>query len=393
MIENIIKASTYFKKGILFTKIIEHFISPYFLGLFYFFTLKNNKRIKLQINVKKNKLSDEVLCRRIFKSFKKMKNDQKKNSFNKPSKQWQTHLKNDFKELDESFRFDDFKKFHKFLNNFGNHDKFLGIEMQIYLKKFNRNIFLRKYLVHRVFKKQYDLWNFHNSPKKPSSSLKTPRFGNQIGANIDNNFVNLGSFANEIFSSNLNELLKSNTKSHIAELGAGYGLLAFHLLKKKKNFCYIDFDIPEVLCLAAYYLIKSFPKKKSVLYGEKKFTKKNIFNSQLIFLPYYEIQKLTKNSIDLFINTCSLGEMDKATVKQYCKFINKSSNFFYHMNHDVYRSKFSKNKSGLLSNEYPVGKNFIRVSKYLDIFRFIGLDGNIHFEHDIFAYLYKKNNL
>jgi putative sugar O-methyltransferase len=390
VIKNINKTYIYFKKEILFTKIIKVF-SPYFLGLFYFFTLKNNKKIKLQINVKKNKLLDEALCRRIFKSFKKMKNDQKKNSFNKPSKQWQTHLKNDFKELDESFKFDDFQKFQKFLNNFGNHGKYLGIENQIYLKKFNKNIFLKKYLVHRVFKKQYDLWNFHNSLKKSSSNLKTPRFGNQIGANIDNNFVTLASFSNEVISSNLNELLKSDTKPCIAELGAGYGQLAFHLLKKKKNFCYIDFDIPEVLCLAAYYLIKSFPKKKSVLYGEKKFTKKNIFNSQLIFLPYYEIQKLTKNSIDLFINICSLGEMEKPSVKQYCKFINKSSNFFFHMNHDVYRNKFSKNKSGFLSNEYPIGKNFTLTSKYLDIFHFVYLDGNIHFEHDIFACLYKKN--
>ena len=63
------------------------------------------------------------------------------------------------------------------------------------------------------------------------------------------------------------------------------------------------------------------------------------------------------------------------------------------MNHDVYRNKFSTNKSGLLSNEYPIGNEFTLVSKYLDIFHFIHLDGNIHFKNDIFAYLYKKKFL
>ena len=361
------------------------------LGLFYFITFKSNRHIRLQTTVKKKKLYDEALCKRIFESFKKMKANQKKNSFNKPSKQWQIHLNRDFKELNESLKFNNFRKFQNFLNNFGNHDKYLGIETQTYLKRFSKNILLKKYLINRVFKKQYDLWNYHNSLKKSSSNLKTPKFGNQIGANINNNFVTLASFSNEIITSNLNEILKSNRRPFVAELGAGYGQFAFHLLKKKKNFCYIDFDIPEVLCLAAYYLMKAFPRKKAILYGEKKFSEKNISNSQLIFLPYYEIKKLKKNSMDLFINMCSLGEMEKETVKKYCKYISKSSNFFFHMNHDVYRNKFSTSKSGLLSNEYPIGNEFTLVSKYLDIFHFIHLDGNIHFKNDIFAYLYKKN--
>ena len=43
--------------------------------------------------------------------------------------------------------------------------------------------------------------------------------------------------------------------------------------------------------------------------------------------------------------------------ENYIDIINSSSNYFFHMNHSVYKNKFEKNKKGLLSDEYPVTKN------------------------------------
>ena len=40
------------------------------------------------------------------------------------------------------------------------------------------------------------------------------------------------------------------------------------LIKNFKESCFIDFDIPEVLVLAAYYLM-AFSDKKTLLFGEK----------------------------------------------------------------------------------------------------------------------------
>ena len=187
-----------------------------------------------------------------------MKVDQKKSFFTKPSKEWQNQLKISYRELNESFKENNLKKFQLFLNNFGVHDSYLGIENQVFLKEYSKNVFLKNYLKNTVFTNQMKLWNFHNSGKKSSKSLRTPKFGNQVGAKIDNNFVTLSSFSNEVISSNLQELLNFNNKKlRVVELGGGYGQFAYHLLKKKKNFLYIDFDIPEVLCLASYYLIKT----------------------------------------------------------------------------------------------------------------------------------------
>ena len=46
--------------------------------------------------------------------------------------------------------------------------------------------------------------------------------------------------------------------------------------KKKKKYTFIDFDIPETLTLATYYLSKSFPENKVFLYGNEKLSDINI---------------------------------------------------------------------------------------------------------------------
>ena len=88
---------------------------------------------------------------------------------------------------------------------------------------------------------------------------------------------------------------------------------------------------------------------------------------------------------------CSLSEMEKTSVHQYFKYINNASKYIFHMNHDINRNKFSKNKTSYLAHEYPISKKFILKSKYLDIFHFMNFNGNIDFDKDIFAYLYENS--
>ena len=51
----------------------------------------------------------------------------------------------------------------------------------------------------------------------------------------------------------------------------------------------------------------------------------------LIFMPSYEIQNIGSNTIDLFINMCSLGEMDRDAAKNYVQHITKSSKWPIHV--------------------------------------------------------------
>ena len=370
-------------------KIIIFLFDAHLKGFLMFF--KPNKiKIKLQIPKSHEKINDEKICKRVFESFKKMKNNEKKNSPFSVSSQWRKHIDNDFYPMKQALEKNNFEQFQNFLNNFGNWNKYLGIEEHKFVQNCSKNFLLRNYLSNYVFKKQLNLWEYFNSYRKNRKFLNTPRHGNQIGAFIDNKyFTTLASFSNEIIANNLLEIIKSQKKAVVTEIGAGYGQLAYFLSKNRK-ICFIDVDIPETLSLAAYYLMKCFPQKKIYLYGEKDFNLKNILKYDFIFLPHYKMNSLKNKKIDLVINKNSFGEMYPKTVKAYIKIINECTRYFFHMNHSVFKNKFLKNKKGLLSNEYPLSKKFKMLCKYPDFLHLIWIDGKVRLENDIFCHLYEK---
>jgi len=380
-----------YKERKLIKKIITK-IKPYFCGVLLVILNRSKKNIKLHIpKINKANTSDSHLASRIFESYKKMKLEQKNTlDLFKPSAMWQLHIDRDYKILKESIETNDLNKFMFFLSNFGNWKDYLGIENNTLIKEYSKNFFLRKYLLNVVFGKQFELWKYFNNYKKDTSTLNTPIHGNQVGAYIDNNFVVIGSFSNEIIASTLNNLICKLKRPVVSDLGGGYGKLAFYTLKEHKNFCFIDFDLPETLCLAAYYLMKTWPEKKALLYGEEEYSQEKNNSYDLIFLPPFEITKLTNNSVDLFINKNSLGEMNPDAVKNYLKYICNSTNYFFHMNHDIKRNIFQDGVKGLLGNEYPIDEK-----KFDLIFRqpIVGHStylGELDLENDIFMYLYKK---
>ena len=59
---------------------------------------------------------------------------------------WQNHIDKDFSFLKESYEKDDLEKFLFFLQNFGNWDRYLGIESQTLIKKYSNNFLLKRFL-------------------------------------------------------------------------------------------------------------------------------------------------------------------------------------------------------------------------------------------------------
>jgi putative sugar O-methyltransferase len=375
----------------LFKTIIKE-LYPYFLGFYIFFFKRKNKNIKIYTSklIKPNK-NDLELGDRIFKSFKLMKENQKNsNDIFKPSSLWQSHIDNDFDVMSNSLKTNDVEKFCFFLVNFGNWEKYLGIEDQNKVRKYNSNIILRSFLENHIFEKQLKIWKFFLNDDNHISELNLPKFGNQIGAEIDGNFLVEGSFFSHFYANLLNIFIKNINRPIIADLGAGYGKLAYYILKNKKEFCFIDFDLPETLCLASFYLIKTWPGKKSFLYGESNFSNEITSKYDLIFLPNFEIEKIQKNTIDLFINKNSLGEMKPETSKKFIKNICNISKIFFHMNHETFRNKFENGSSSLINDEYPITSDFELIFRRPDFGHIINQNSYLDFDSDIFVYLYKQ---
>lgn len=364
-------------------------IYPYLYGIFYCFSFN---KINIKLVVPKENIIDKKdleLANRILKSYKAMKNKQHHiNKIYKPSKYWQRHLDLDFEYLQKSFESNNLEKFLFFLQNFGNWNRYLGIENQILIKKFSKNFFLKKFLINQIFYSNFKLWKYFNSRSSNLSDIHLPNYGNHNGALINNSFVVIGSFFNDIYSNIIKKYFTNGERNTFLDLGAGYGKLAYYILKNEKNICFIDIDIPEVLILASYYLIKCFPEKKFFLYGENNIDNKITENYDLIFLPNWEISKIKDNKIKIAINKNSLGEMEPATAKHYINHIYRLSEYFFSMNHEFFRNEMDGNYS-LINKEYNLENKFEEIIRYPDLGHLFERN-KINFESDIFFYIYRK---
>lgn len=333
------------------------------------------------------------LVQRIFQSFKKMKEDQLKvadASLYQPSSLWHLHLEEGYSCLTSALLSKDPKPFHFFLTNFGTWKIYHGIEYSTFIRKNMISFLHRLYLKSDVFSRQLKIWKWFYNSKKPIACLSYPRYGNQAGAHIDGVFVGVNSFFMEIYGSLLSNIISDAKHPVVAELGAGYGKLAYFTLRNRQEFTLIDFDLPEILCLAAYYLMKVWPDKKVLLYGEEKYTFDVHNQYDLIFMPSFELQNTGRNSVDLFVNHCSLGEMTREAVKNYMQHISQATRYFFHMNHGVYPNIFSNDERSMLGDEYPVPiDRFKLLFRYPDIGHML-YQGGFDFHSDIFMYLYER---
>ena len=387
------KIKLIYKQGRLL-RVLKKEATAYIMGAKYLFHDPTGKEIKIHCpNYQEPDPTEEKLVKRIFISFKKMKETQffDKPTY-KPSPLWQNHLDQDFKLFKEALIENNIHKFHYFLSNFGTWKTYHGVENVEIIRR-NNSFLRKKYLKNTYFKNSIDFWKLYTGNTKPLTNLSYPQFGNQSGAFLKNKtFIGLDSCMSEINGSLLSNLLKDKHDPIIANLGAGYGRLDYFVLRNLQNSTFIDFDLPEILCLAIYYLMKTFPQKKVLMFGEGEFEPPNqIQKFDLIFMPPREIEKLPDNYIDLFINTFSLGEMKKNTAENYLNYITKSAKLFFHINQHTVPNIFSDGSKGLLAYEYkipPEKFKLLSCSPHIgDMFDQTRIEGKNMF---CFSHLYEK---
>jgi hypothetical protein len=122
----------------------------------------------------------------------------------------------------------------------------------------------------------------------------------------------------------------------VAEIGGGFGGFAYFLLSPPGRYRYVDFDLPEILLVQQYYLLSAFPEKKFLLYGEQQIEfGRALESNDVMLMPNFELPNLPDDSVDFFINTGSLSEMDYATVEEYVAQIARTCRlYFFHDNSD-----------------------------------------------------------
>ncbi len=153
---------------------------------------------------------------------------------------------------------------------------------------------------------------------------------------------------------------KDNQPLNLVEIGAGFGGLAYWIMKlgKIKVNNYIILDLPLINVLQGYFLTKAFGASAVKLYGEAAGNATTIS-----ILPNFAIEKEVVNDIDVLINENSMPEMSEAIVQKYIMFARKYlSGLFFSYNHEAYSIVYGKLQVSVPEVVDSVG-GFIRISR------------------------------
>jgi len=330
------------------------------------------------------------LVERIFEAFVSAKQAQQgADPALLPAIGWQRVIDNSYRSLTRALETGDLSGTHEFLSNFLSWKEPTGIEDSRLIHEYSNVEHQRRYFERRAMHPLLYWWHRTESRGRDFSTLALPPIGNPCGVMVDGNIISRGSVFAEIHARTLAGLVTGD-RPVVAELGGGFGRLAYFMSRNLDRFCYIGFDLPETLVCSAYYLIQAFPEKKFLLYGEDELTPDSVADYDFILWPSTELGRLRDRSVDLFINENSLGCMTSRSSNHYVRDICRISNQFWHRNHEFRTNDYGAGERSLANREYPVPlDDFDLVSRYLDIGPLIG-EGHVDFDSDMMCYHYRR---
>ena len=336
--------------------------------------------------------TDQPLVERIFTAYHKANRAQQQADAKfQPSSMWRNVLSTAYADVIESLPDNDLRRFHHFLANFGAWREATAIEESQLIRICATDRHKRRHLEQKIIAPLVQWWLRSESNGRDLSALVLPRHGNLGGMLVNDHLISPGSVFSEIHAHLIAGFLETE-RPIISELGGGFGRLLYFLSRYQHRFCYVGFDLPETLCCASYYLMKTFPEKRFLLYGEQDWNAESLQEYDFLLLPSFEISKLPDNSVDLFINENSLGEIEASACQNYVHEICRCANAFWHRNHEQRRFQFEGNTASLLNREYPIpADKFVEVVRYGDLGPFVRAD-RLDQDSDMFWYYYRSRH-
>jgi hypothetical protein len=179
-----------------------------------------------------------------------------------------------------------------------------------------------------------DHWQTATGGRFPLSDLRGPGVGNPFGVLVEGSLVSAGSEYQHYCADRILGLCggTSNDRADadavhatVAEIGGGFGGMAYYLLRSQSTITYLDFDLPESLALTAYYLSKAIPRCRMLLYGEAEFDQNALRDYDVILMPPWELDNLPTDSVDLTFSSHALSDLTPAARAEYLQAITRST--------------------------------------------------------------------
>jgi hypothetical protein len=173
-----------------------------------------------------------------------------------------------------------------------------------------------------------DHWQEQTGGRFPLSDLAGPAVGNPFGAVIDGILVRAGAEYQHYCAYRIEQLLHSSLAT-VVEVGGGFGGTAYYLLRNLIGLTYIDFDVPESTALASYFLMKSFPHLRFLLYGEGDLTANALERADVILMPLSSLMDMPLKSANLTFSSHAMSDLSRSAMAEYLEQISRATQEYF----------------------------------------------------------------
>jgi len=282
--------------------------------------------------------SDRPLLQRICRAYSlAMSREQVASSKYDPTPWWQQHRNLSLEPVIRALSSQDLDTLQKMYQNFFRDDCSTGL-LPVQRVKNNyfghviADFYRRLYLVDALYRLDY--WKVETSGCYMVSELSGPATGNPFGVILEGTLVRVGSEYQHYCAQRIVRLLHGHAT--IAEIGGGFGGMAYYLLRDCPGTTYIDFDAPESISLTSYYLLKNFPHLKIVLYGEAELTSDTILNADIVLMPLFELEHLPNDIVDLSFSSHAMSDLAPEVMPEYlCDIARITRDHFFYVGTEV----------------------------------------------------------
>jgi len=206
-----------------------------------------------------------------------------------------------------------------------------------------RRFFLSNAL-HRI-----DHWKMQTGHRFALRDLAGPETGNPFGVSIDGTLVRAGTESHHYCAHRIAGLLPPGAAT-VMEIGGGFGSMAYYLLRDRAETTYINFDMPESIALASYYLLKTFPQRKFLLYGEEGFSAETWARHDVVLLPTFKLSNEPRKRAHLTVSSHTMSGLSRAAIAEYMSEIVRTTRRYFVL---VGRSAENGPLRNLIRARYP----------------------------------------
>jgi putative sugar O-methyltransferase len=183
-----------------------------------------------------------------------------------------------------------------------------------------RDVYRHFYLSHVLYRLDY--WKSLTNGRYTTRDLAGPGVGNPFGVIIDGTHISVGAEYSHYCAHRVREQLDSEGVT-VAEMGVGFGRMAYYLLRDRPGASYVGFDLPENVALASYYLMRALPGLKFLCYGEKTITRESIEEADVVMLPRFALTTVPARSVDLTFTSHGMSELSTDELGHYVREISR----------------------------------------------------------------------